>query len=92
MRWGQVEDARIDIAAGAPGPFAPPAGWEGDDADYLVLMRRRYRSDPGAAQEMTATARRLEHTRFEGPWAEAARRIAERIRARGAHNGQEVRL
>ena len=36
----------IDTTPGEPGPFAPPAGWQGDAEAYRALLRERWESNP----------------------------------------------
>lgn len=82
---GLLHLAHVDTCPGGHGPFAPPADWSGDEAAYRVLMRERY-CHPGLSQQMVVTARRYrdeaamaEPIRFEGPWADEARRFLEAL-------------
>ncbi len=72
----------IDTTANAAGPFAPPAGWEGDQYGYRALMRDRYRVDMAARQQMGVVSMRLRLVTFDGPWATEAREIAAAISER----------
>jgi hypothetical protein len=59
-------------------PFSPPAGWEGDETAYRLLMRSLYDTDIKAGQRILAQARftkRHKGVEYRGPYAGAARQI-----------------
>lgn len=76
---GQFMTREVDTEPGARGPFAPPAGFEGDADAYLALMRNRYATDPGARQQMHIYSRGVAPA-YLGPYADQARALLNRIR------------
>jgi hypothetical protein len=70
---------RISTQPGESGPFAPPAGWDGDSEDYRELIRERYRNDLASRQQIGVVALRLHAISFTGHWAIEARAIAKSI-------------
>lgn len=75
---------RIDTTAGSPGPFAPPMDWEGAAEAYRALLRRRYRADPAARQQMAVVARHADDVQVTGPWAVHALDVIEKLSSRSA--------
>lgn len=70
---------QIDTTPGGQGPFAPPAGWLGDDEVYRALLRDRYRDDRAAKQQMALTASLLGQV-YTGPYAQVAREVIDSLR------------
>ena len=77
--YGVIDFSRIDTQPGSCGPFAPPAGWQGDYRQYL---QTRFDGDIGVRQQVAVVGRilvRLESgtaPRFFGPHAVEAREFA----------------
>lgn len=88
--WQGVYDGkRLDTTPGADGPFAPPAGFEGDADAYIALLRRRFGPPESRVFEHIAVKQQLmmvarqhcngETHEYLGPYAEAARGIIEQL-------------
>lgn len=77
--YGVIDFSRIDTRPGGFGPFAPPAGWQGDYRQYL---QARFDGDIGVQQQIAVVGRILVRpaggtaTRFLGPHAVEAREFA----------------
>ena len=52
--YGVIDFSLIDTMPGGFGPFAPPAGWQGD---YLQYLRARFDGDIGARQQIAVVGR-----------------------------------
>lgn len=71
----------FDTTPGAHSALAPPAGFAGDQAQYLAVIRRRYREDHEARQCILLAALRARQPfgasalTFLGPYADWARRV-----------------
>lgn len=77
--YGIIDFGVIDTEPGAASAFAPPAGFEGDYREY---MRDRWSHDIGVRQHIAVVGRMLvreETVTFSGPFADAARSIAEAV-------------
>ncbi len=65
----------LDSNPGANSVFAPPSGWEGNEPEYLELLRWRYKYDLQSTQQIDAIARRMQsptvkaEVTFTGPFA-----------------------
>jgi hypothetical protein len=77
-----------DTTPGANSTFAPARGWEGDDEDYLKLMRYRYARDTQIRQQMDVLVHRISRARqtsqkveviYSGPFATQAQQIIQRL-------------
>lgn len=78
--YGAIDLSHHDTTPGAKSPFAPPAGWSGDESEYLAFLRQRYRQDAGARQHMVVTAWLYEHgagieVEIIGPYRDIARSV-----------------
>lgn len=77
--YGVIDFSRIDTLPGSFGPFAPPAGWQGDYRQYL---QARFDEDIGVRQQIAVVGRILmlpasrTATRFVGPHAVEAHEFA----------------
>lgn len=75
--------SQVDTTPGneAKCSFSPPAGWEGDGANYMSLMRSRYR-DLMHRQRMVVTARfsRVRRIEFSGHFAKEAAEIIDTLK------------
>jgi hypothetical protein len=74
----------LDVATtpGAEGgnPFTPPAGWQGDAAAYMALMRERYKQiDLGIRMYVAARQSRRASAVYTGPYAAEAKAIIRAI-------------
>lgn len=71
----------LDSTPGANSVFAPPSGWEGNEQEYLELLRWRYKYDLQATQQIDTIARRMQSSMFKaevtfsGPFAHLVRTI-----------------
>ncbi|HQU15491.1 MAG: hypothetical protein B7Z66_12255 [Chromatiales bacterium 21-64-14] len=68
--------------AGAEHPFAPPAGWTGDESEYLALMRARFLDmnyRPVLLAWARAYARDQDSVEFTGPMVNPAKRVLESL-------------
>ena len=71
----------FDTTPGAHSALAPPANWEGDQDQYLEVIRRRYREDHEARQCILLAAFRSRRAfgssalTFLGPYADWARHL-----------------
>lgn len=80
--YGVIDFSRSDTLPGGCGPFAPPAGWQGD---YRQCLQARFDDDIGVRQQITVVSRILvcpagrSATRFLGPHAVAAREFARSV-------------
>lgn len=80
---------RVDTTPGAPGnnPFTPPAGFAGDEREYLLFMEQRYRElDHGqriAVMVRRAVSQNTYPLEYSGPYAGVARRIVAKLVAHG---------
>jgi hypothetical protein len=74
---------RIDTTPGLPGPFSPPAGWQGEADAYRDLLRRLYRHDSAARQQIAYVARRRDQVRVTGPHAAAVLDILDTLAGAG---------
>lgn len=82
--YGAIDLSRHDTTPGAKSPFAPPAGWEGDETAYRNLMRRRYRQDPGCGQHISVTVwlyknNPMGSVEITGPYRRAALRVIQAL-------------
>jgi hypothetical protein len=90
MAEGLFDLHEQDTTPGANSTFAPERGWEGDVRAYMALMRHRYDNDVKYSQQMYMVANRLNRpptqmskpVSFHGPFADTARKIAEKIAMR----------
>lgn len=87
--YGEIDLSYHDTTPGAKSPFAPPAGFSGDEEAYLAYMRRRYRQDPGASQHMAVTVWLYDRSQghdveIAGPYRELALRV---IKGLSRHSG-----
>src|SRR5690554_1867620 len=78
--------ASVNTTPGANNVFAPPAGWEGDESEYIRLIRYRY-TDMQYRQQINVVARRMINSRrgtvpITGPYAEAAQKSLTGVIAR----------
>ncbi len=66
---------RLESTPGANSVFAPPLDWEGNEEEYLELLRWRYKYDLQATQQIDTIARRMQsclvkaEITFHGPFA-----------------------
>lgn len=87
--YGVIDFSRIDTLPGSLGPFAPPAGWQGDYRQYL---QTRFDEDIGVRQQIAVVGRVLVNqaggtaTRFVGPHAVEAREFALAVRSSVCRN------
>jgi len=71
----------LDSTPGANSVFAPPAGWEGNEQEYLELLRWRYKYDLQSIQQIDTIARRMQSSlvraeiALKGPFAHLIRTI-----------------
>lgn len=71
----------LDSTPGANSVFAPPSGWEGNEQEYLELLRWRYKYDLQSLQQIDTIARRMQspmikaEVTFTGPFAHLIRTI-----------------
>lgn len=77
--YGVINFSLIDTMPGGFGPFAPPAGWQGDYRQYL---QARFDGDIGVRQQIAVVGRNIVRkpedtpTEFIGPHAVEAREFA----------------
>lgn len=81
--YGVIDFSRIDTLPGSLGPFAPPAGWQGDYRQYL---QTRFDEDIGVRQQIAVVGRIIvlegrTAPRFVGPHAVEAREFALAVRS-----------
>ena len=62
--YGVIDFSRIDTRPGGFGPFAPPAGWQGDYRQYL---QERCDGDIGVQQQIAVVGRILVRKRDDSP-------------------------
>lgn len=76
---GVVNCSLVDTTPGANCAFAPPGDWAGDSRQYLRLMRKRWKEDPGARQVIACTAGMTKRPRvtveYRGPYVEEAKKL-----------------
>lgn len=78
LSTGNLDLGLVDTQPGEGGSMSPPAGTDLTAAQYLDLMRKRYRTDPGHRQHIALYARRGAYC--AGPYAEQARQFLAAIR------------
>lgn len=84
IQYGVIDFAHLETQPGGCGPLAPPAGWQGDEAQYVEFLRGRYR-DMGGRQHLFLAARSLSarwqgrQAILSGPYCEVARKILKSI-------------
>jgi hypothetical protein len=77
--YGVIDFSLIDTMPGGFGPFAPPAGWQGD---YRKFLKARFDGDIGARQQIAVVGRILlrkiegKPSEFLGPNAVEAKEFA----------------
>ena len=80
--WGVFSCQAIDTTPGANDPFAPPKEWDGDDASYIDLLRRRYKH-LATRQRMYLSAKAYVYHPYdmciEGPYADILPGVLEKI-------------
>lgn len=84
--YGRIDFTKFDTTPGADNAFSPPAGWQGDENEYVVLMRDRYTNGgPGYRQHFFIAGWDLLKERpvlFVGPFSQKAKEIAEMVVSR----------
>lgn len=78
--YGSVNFNTIQTDPGAHSAFAPPAGFDGDYAKYMV---EKMKCDPGVRQHVACVARRFSQgktpSKFEGRYATLAELLAMKV-------------
>lgn len=80
---GEFTTWDIDTTPGGKGLFAPPAGWDGNEDQYIALLRQRW-SDFAYKQILFCTLRaeRYHPWEFRGPFKKQAFEILRKLRNR----------
>lgn len=79
-RLGWLDLGVVETTPGAAtGPFTPPAGFEGDEREFVLLMRQRYDSLEYGQQMRVMVKQQIRckdyELRFTGPYAEKAKAL-----------------
>lgn len=85
---GKFSVVVIDTSPGAGGPLAPPDGWQGDDVEYTELIRRRWRENPAARQQILVAS--LLYRSITGPYAAPCAAILKSVAEHGGRSSTET--
>lgn len=81
MANGEFVTWDINTEPGGRGPFAPPAGWRGDQKAYVTLMRERWKAFTYRQSLWACSQCERYHTpEFRGPFESEAKMILEGIK------------